>query len=63
MPKPALYTAAAIFAVIAILHLIRYFLDTEIVVGGAVVPVFASLPAGIILALLALWMAYAARNS
>ena len=63
MPKPALYTAAVIFAVIAFLHLIRFFQDTEIVVGGAVVPVFASLPAGIILALLALWMALAARRS
>ena len=63
MPKPALYTAAVIFAVIALLHLIRYFLNTEIVVGGSVVPVFTSLPAGVILALLALWMAYAARDS
>ena len=63
MPKPALYTAALIFAVIALLHLIRYFLDTEIVVGGAVVPVFASLPAGIILALLALWMVRTVRRS
>ncbi len=62
MPKPALYTAAVIFAVIAFLHLIRYFLDTEIVVGGAVVPVFASLPAGIILVILAGWMILAARR-
>ena len=62
MLKPALYTAAVIFAVIAFLHLIRYFLDTEIVVGGAVVPVFASLPAGIILVILAGWMILAARR-
>ena len=63
MQRPALYTAAVIFAAIALLHLIRFFLGTEIVVGGAVVPVFASLPAGIVLAVLALWMVFAARDS
>ena len=60
--RPALYTAAVIFAVIALLHLIRYFLDTEIVVGGVVVPVLASLPAGIVLVILAGWMILAARR-
>ena len=63
MQRPALYTAAVIFAAIALLHLIRFVLDTEIVIGGAVVPVFASLPVGIILALLALWMVVATRDS
>ncbi len=63
MQRPALYTAAVIFAAIALLHLIRFFRDTEIVVGGVVVPVLASLPAAIVLALLALWMVLAARRS
>ena len=63
MQTPALYTAAVIFAAIALLHLIRFFRDTEIVVGGVVVPVLASLPAAIVLALLALWMVRAARRS
>ncbi len=63
MQRPALYTAAVIFTAIALLHLIRFFRDTEIVVGGVIVPVLASLPAGIVLVLLALWMVLAARRS
>ncbi len=63
MQKPALYTAALIFAAVALAHLVRYFLDTEVIVGGAVIPVFPSLPIGIVLAALAVWMVLAGRRS
>ncbi len=63
MQKPALYTAALIFAAVALAHLVRYFLDTEVVVGGVVIPVFPSLPVGIVLAALAVWMVLAGRRS
>lgn len=63
MQKPALYTAAVLFAAFALGHLGRFFLGVEIVVGGVVVPVTPSLPVGIALALLAVWMVRAARRS
>ncbi len=63
MQKPALYTAAVIFAVVALAHLVRYVLATELVVAGAVIPVFPSLPVGIVLAALAVWMVLAGRRS
>ncbi len=63
MHKPALYTAGAVFAVVALAHVVRLFLATEIVVGGAVVPVFVSLPVAVVSGLLATWMVAAARRS
>ena len=63
MQKPALYTAAVIFAVISTVHWLRLFLKTEIVVGGAPAPLWLSLAAGVIFALLAVWLAVAGRRS
>ncbi len=63
MHKPALYTAGAVFAIVALAHSIRFFMATEIVVDGAVVPVFVSLPAAVVSGLLAAWMVVAARRS
>ncbi len=63
MHKPALYTAGTVFAIVALVHVVRFFLGTEIVVGGGVIPVFVSLPAAIVSALLAAWMIVAARRS
>ncbi len=63
MYKPALYTAGAVFAMVALAHAIRFFLAAEIVVGGGVIPVFVSLPAAVVSGLLAAWMIVAARRS
>ncbi|MCH6578091.1 MAG: hypothetical protein IH807_09700 [Proteobacteria bacterium] len=62
MQKPALYTAAVIFAIVGIAHFVRYFLGTEIVVGATAIPLSVSLIAGIVLALLTGWMVLAARS-
>ncbi len=62
MPKVALYTAAVVFALVSLLHWVRYFLGTEINVGSAVVPISASLILGIISACLAAWMIFASRK-
>ena len=62
MPKPALYTAAVIFAIVGIAHFVRYFLGTEIVVGATAIPLSVSLIAGIVLAILTVWMVLAARS-
>ena len=62
MQKPALYTAAVIFAIVGIAHFVRYFLGTEIVVGATALPLSVSLIAGIVLALLTGWMILAARG-
>ncbi len=63
MHKPALFTAGAVFAVVAFVHVVRFFLATEIVVDGAVVPVFVSLPVAVVSGLLTAWMIVAARRS
>lgn len=61
MKQPALYAAAAVFAVVSLAHWVRYFMGWEITVGAAVVPLSLSLWAGIIAAGLAAWMTAAAR--
>jgi len=63
MQKAALYTSGVFFAAGAIFHVVRLTTGIEIVVGGAVVPVWASLPGALIAALLAVWMVVAARRS
>ncbi len=62
MQKPALYTAAVIFAIVGIAHFVRYFLGVEFVVGATAIPLTVSLIAGIVLAILTGWMALAARG-
>jgi hypothetical protein len=62
MPKAALYTAAAIFAVVSALHWVRYALGSEVTIGGTAFPVSGSLIAGIAAAALAAWMIFAGRN-
>lgn len=63
MRKSPLYVAAAIFAVVALAHWLRFFLESAVVVDGFSVPVFWSLPAAIVLVLLAAWMIVAGRRS
>ncbi len=62
MQKPALYTAAVIFAIVGIAHWVRYFLGTEFILGATAIPLSVSLIAGIVLALLTVWMILAARG-
>jgi hypothetical protein len=62
MQKPALYTAALIFAIVAIAHFVRYFLDVTLVVGATAIPLSLSLIVGIVTALLTVWMILAARS-
>ena len=63
MPKAALYTAAAVFAVVSAMHWARYALGSEITIAGTAFPVSGSLIAGIAAAVLAAWMLFAGRKA
>ena len=63
MHRQALYVAGVIFAVVALAHGVRFWLATEVTVGGSAIPVSVSLPAAVVTALLAVWMIVAARRS
>lgn len=60
--RRALHVAAIVFGAVAALHLLRLVAGTAITVGGTVVPVIVSLPAGLALGALAAWMVIAARR-
>ncbi len=62
MQKPALYTASVIFAIVGIVHFVRYFLRLEFILGATAIPLSVSLIAGIVLAVLTGWMVLAARS-
>ena len=62
MQKPALYTAAVIFAIVGIAHFVRYFLRLEFILGATAIPLSVSLIAGIVLVVLTGWMILAARS-
>ncbi len=62
MKQPALYTAAAVFAAVSLAHWVRYFMGTDITVGGSVVPLSLSIWAGVAATGLAAWMIAAARR-
>ncbi len=63
MAKAPLYTAAAIFIVVAVAHWLRFIFAIKITVGGVIVPMYPSLIAGIALLLLAGWLIKAARGT
>ena len=63
MQKAALYTSGAVFAAVAVAHVVRLITGFEIVVGGVIVPVWVSFLGALITVLLAVWMAVAARRS
>ena len=63
MQKAALYTSGTVFAAVAVAHLVRLTTGFEIIVGGAIVPVWVSFLGALIAALLAVWMVAAARRS
>jgi len=55
-PKPALIVSGALFSIGALVHLTRYFLGWELIVGSHSLPVTWSLPIALIAAALAVWM-------
>ena len=63
MQKAALYTSGAVFAVVAVAHVVRLITGLEIVGGGAILPMWVSFLGALIAALLAVWMVVAARRS
>ncbi len=63
MQKAALYTSGAVFAVVAVAHMVRLITGFEIVVNGVIVPVWVSFLGALIAALLAVWMIVAVRRS
>jgi len=63
MQKAALYIAGLFFAAGAIAHLVRLATGFQIVVGDLAVPIWASYPAALIAALLAIWMVVAAQRA
>lgn len=57
-----LIVSGFIFAIVALLHLIRYFLNIELIAQGYPIPMVASLIGFIIATLLSIWMFLAAKN-
>jgi hypothetical protein len=60
--KPATTIAALFLAVVAVLHALRLLKGSEILIGGAAVPMWASMIAAPVLALLALMLWREARR-
>ncbi len=63
MQKAALYTAAAIFAIGALGHVVRLANGFAIMIDGFAVPLWVSVPGVLIAGLLAIWMVTAARRT
>jgi hypothetical protein len=53
---PALTTAGIIFGIIALMHVLRLFYQTEVRIAGKVVPLWVSIIAFIIPGMLSIWM-------
>lgn len=62
MPRVALYTAAAIFALVSGLHWARYFMGFKIIIDGTTFPGVGSLIIGVVAGILAAWMILAGRR-
>ncbi len=60
--KPFTTIAAAIFAVVALVHVLRLFLDWEVTVNGIAIPMWASVLALVITAALAVMLFREARR-
>ena len=63
MQKAALYTSGVVFATVAVAHVVHLTTGVGIVVDGVILPVWVSFLGALIAALLAIWMAVAARRS
>ena len=62
MQRKALLTAAAVFDLVAMLHLARLIFKVNVVLGTYSVPLWVSVLGFIIPQILAIWMFRAARN-
>ncbi len=62
MPKAALYTAAAIFALVSRAHWARAVMGSELTIGDTAIPASVSVSVGILTAGLAAWMVHASRK-
>jgi hypothetical protein len=60
--KPFTAVAIAVFALVAVIHLVRFFAGWEVTVAGFVVPVWWSAPACVIAGALALALWREARQ-
>lgn len=56
MENIALLTASSIFLLVAVLHLVRYFLKIEVRVGSFAIPLWMSLLGFILALFLSTWM-------
>lgn len=62
MRTAALIVAGLIFAVVAIAHLARYFMDIQIMMGNTIIPMNASLVGFVVATVLSLWMFFSAAK-
>ena len=62
MQKVALYTSGIVFAVVAVARVVRLIMGIEIVIGGVILPMWASLLGALVTALLTAWTVAAARR-
>lgn len=60
MNKTPLLIAGIVFAIVAIVHVLRLFYHWDITIAGQVIPMSASIVGLIVAGLLALWMFVAA---
>ncbi len=56
MPKVALFVATTVFTGLAVVLAALYVFDTDVILGGSLFRAFNLLAAGILFALLAVWM-------
>ena len=62
VPKVALYVAAAVFALVAVVHAVFFVLGTEVLVGGSLFREINLIALAILSAALAGWMVIASRD-
>jgi hypothetical protein len=62
MPKIALYTAAAVFALLAALQSLLYLLEVDAFIGGSLYRPMHFLMAAILFTLLVVWMIVASLD-
>ena len=60
--RPASLVAAALFSLVAVAHVLRLLLRTEVTIGGTVIPMWVSVPGFIVPAVLAVLLFREARR-
>jgi hypothetical protein len=62
MKNTALNIAGALFLLVAVLHALRLFFGTVILIGGTEIPLMASVVGALLCFFLAVWMFFAAKR-